>query len=102
MGPGKGEFSMGNIPPISGTSSTAQVAPSQVAPPEAAPRTAGTEDHVEISDMAQSLSTLESDSDIRVEKVSAIREAIANGTYETEDKIEATVERLIDVIRNMD
>ena len=93
---------MGNIPPISGTNSTTQVAPSQVTPHEAAPKAAGAEDHVEISDVAQSLSSLGSDSGIRVEKVLAIREAIQNETYETEEKIEATVERLIDVIRDTD
>ena len=64
--------------------------------------TAGTEDRVEISDTAQSLSTLESDSGIRIDKVLAIREAIQDGTYETEEKIEATVEKLIDVLRESD
>lgn len=93
---------MGNIPPISGTSSTTKVAPSQGTPREAAPETAGAEDRVEISNVAQSLGSLESDSGVRVEKVLAIREAIQNGTYETEEKLEATIERLIDVIRTMD
>jgi anti-sigma28 factor (negative regulator of flagellin synthesis) len=54
---------------------------------------------VEISELAQTLSTLEPEADIRIDKVLAIREAIANGTYETPEKIEATVERLLDVLR---
>jgi flagellar biosynthesis anti-sigma factor FlgM len=93
---------MGNIPPITGTTKATNVAPSQTAPREAAPTPQGAEDRVEISDVAQSLSTMELDSNIRVDKVLAIREAIQNGTYETEEKIEATVERLLDVLRDKD
>ena len=56
-------------------------------------------DRVEISETARFLSTLERGGDIRVDKVLAIREAIADGTYETDDKIDVTVDRLIEVLR---
>ena len=92
---------MGNTPPISGTSaSTASVPPQPVAERSSGSKPVSAEDHVEISELAQSLSTLEPASDIRVEKVQAIREAILNGTYLTEDKIDATIDRLIDDLRS--
>ena len=57
-------------------------------------------DRVEISEMGQLLSTLELGGDIRVDKVTAIREAIANGTYETEAKLEYALDRLLDDLRS--
>jgi len=49
--------------------------------------------------MGQLLSTLEREDDIRVDKVMEIREAIANGTYETEAKLEYTISRLREILR---
>lgn len=59
---------------------------------------AGVVDQVEISDLAQRLSALGSASGIRTEKVAAVRDAIAAGTYETPDKIEYTIDRLMGVL----
>lgn len=57
-------------------------------------------DQVEISELAQLLSSLDPDeqSPIRAQKVADIREAIQNGTYETEDKIDYVVSRLMEVL----
>lgn len=95
---------MSDIPPIGGPTGASGVTPSRRAGevsagkqgPGAGPVPA---DQVEISEMGQLLSTLELDDDVRAQKVIEIREAIANGTYETEDKLENTVERLIEVLR---
>ena len=57
-------------------------------------------DSVELSDLAQTISTLEIEGDIRIDKVMQIREAIENGTYVTEDKIDVTVERLLQDLRS--
>jgi len=55
------------------------------------------QDRVEISDLAKLLSEMEPNTKtFRVDKVMAIREAIANGTYETEGKLQITIERLLD------
>lgn len=56
-------------------------------------------DRVEISETAQALSSLNPDANIRAEKVAEIREAIANGTYLTEEKISIAADRLLDVLR---
>lgn len=96
---------MGDIPPIKGPASPSGMTPQ---PTPASGQTAGKDtvqgawpvDRVEVSEMGQRLSTLEANTDIRVEKVMAIREAIANGTYETETKLEHTIDRLLEVLRS--
>ena len=58
-------------------------------------------DRVEISELAQRLSKRGLDiNDIRVDKVLAVREAITNGTYVTKNKIDITVNRLLDVLKS--
>lgn len=89
---------MSEIPPVAGSSGLLSIPP--VRPPERngtahAPQEL---DQVEISQLAQLLSDLGTDHDIRVEKVLSIREAIANGTYETQEKLDYTVGRLLDVL----
>lgn len=58
-------------------------------------------DQLEISEIARLLSSLdpEEQAGIRTQKVSDIREAIAQGTYETDDKIQYVVGRLMEVLR---
>jgi anti-sigma28 factor (negative regulator of flagellin synthesis) len=56
-------------------------------------------DHVEISQEAQALSDAGQEAGIRADKVAQIREAIANGTYLTEEKITITADRLLEVLR---
>ena len=95
---------MSDIPPIKGTASRPAVTPQRKADGESKAggepaRVAATVDRVEISEMGQLLSTLEREDDIRVDKVMEIREAIANGTYETEAKLEYTISRLREILR---
>lgn len=52
-------------------------------------------DQLEISAEAQAL---QSSSGIRTEKVAELREQIATGRYETAEKIEVAVERMLDQI----
>ena len=91
---------MSDIPPISGMASVARAAPVRGVERAGTASAVVPVDRVEISETARRLSTLELEGDIRVDKVVAIREAIADGTYETDDKIEATVERLLEVLRS--
>lgn len=56
-------------------------------------------DQLEISETGQLLSNLSPRSAIRADRVAEIRQAIADGTYETREKIELTVDRLLDVLR---
>jgi negative regulator of flagellin synthesis FlgM len=53
------------------------------------------QDSVEISDTARYLSEIKKLPDIRQDKVNSVRTAIANGTYETPQKLDATVNALL-------
>lgn len=55
-------------------------------------------DQVDISSAAQLMSKLNDIPDIRADRVQSIRQAIANGTYETDDKLDGAVDRLLDEI----
>ena len=55
-------------------------------------------DEVDISDAARLVEQVQQMPDIREDRVEAIRQQIAAGTYETNDKIDAAVERLLDEI----
>lgn len=56
-------------------------------------------DRVEISQTGQALSTMEANAAVRADKVAQIRQAIADGTYMTEDKIAVAADRLLDALR---
>ena len=58
----------------------------------------GGADEVSISQEADFLSRIADIPDIRQERVDAIRAEIANGTYESDDKIDIAVARLLDEI----
>ena len=53
-------------------------------------------DRAEISDQARFLDQISRLPDIRADKVEAARRAIAEGVYDSEDKLRAAVERLLD------
>lgn len=99
VSPGKDDKAMNDIPPIqSAGQTTNMVAPRPVAVRPVAPSDLP-DDQLEISETGQILSALRSDSPVRADRVAEIRRAIAEGTYETPDKIELTIDRLLDVLR---
>jgi hypothetical protein len=53
------------------------------------------EDRVEISEAARRLTAIDPHAEVRMEKVRAVLDAIAQGTYETPYKIDVTVSRLL-------
>lgn len=55
-------------------------------------------DQVEISAAADLKSRLGEIPDIRADRVASIRQAIADGSYETTDKLDTVLERLLDEI----
>ncbi len=79
-----------NMPPQS-------VQPATPVAPQAAPaQTAGVSDVVEISTTAALAAKVHQIPDVRADLVARIKQEIEAGTYETPEKIEATVERLLD------
>ncbi len=55
-------------------------------------------DEVQISDAAQFMEQIRQMPDIREDRVEAVRMQIAEGTYETSDRLNAAIERLLDEI----
>ncbi len=55
-------------------------------------------DELEISDAARLVEQAQAVPEIRQDRVAAIRAQIAEGTYETQEKLDIAVERLLDEI----
>jgi negative regulator of flagellin synthesis FlgM len=70
--------------------------PIQKQVPADAPKQLPIHDRVELSGMSELLKTLKSGGDVRADKVADIKAQIAAGTYETDDKLAAAADRLLD------
>lgn len=64
----------------------------------ASPASPGIGDRVDISEAGQIADRMAEIPDIRAERVEQIRAALADGTYETAEKLDVAVERLLDEI----
>jgi flagellar biosynthesis anti-sigma factor FlgM len=53
-------------------------------------------DRVELSDRAKFLDRLRQFPEVRMDRVERVRQAIAEGTYETDDKLEVVIDRLVE------
>jgi negative regulator of flagellin synthesis FlgM len=53
-------------------------------------------DKVQLSHINKAMATLKAGGDFRADKVAGIRAQLAAGTYETEAKLDAAIERLMD------
>jgi negative regulator of flagellin synthesis FlgM len=56
------------------------------------------QDELQISDAAQFVDQMRDLPDVRMDKVAQIKAQIANGTYETADKVDIALDRLLDEI----
>lgn len=84
---------------------TGAIRPAQLAPAQGPVSTAASgltapQDEVQISSAARALGQLEQAGQIHEARLAEIRAAIADGTYETAEKIEAAVENLLKAIRS--
>ncbi len=68
--------------------------PREVSNPTAAPKREG--DAVQFSSAAQYLSKLGETPQVREELIASVRASIAQGNYESEEKLDIAVDRLID------
>ncbi len=64
--------------------------------------TTSPQDELHISTAGRMLDQLTQTPEIREQRLNAIREMIANGTYDTEAKLEAALEKMLNVWRNED
>jgi negative regulator of flagellin synthesis FlgM len=78
----------------------AQLAPAQGASATSASGLAAPQDEVQISSAARALGQLEQTGQIHEARLAEIRAAIADGTYETAEKLEAAVDKLMQAIRS--
>lgn len=81
------------------------IRPTQFAPSQGVSQTAPSgltapQDEVQISSAARALGELEQTGQIHEARLAEIRAAIADGTYETADKLDAAVDRLIEALRD--
>jgi flagellar biosynthesis anti-sigma factor FlgM len=53
-------------------------------------------DRVELSDRARFLDRLRQFPEVRMDRIERVRQAIAEGTYETEEKLEVAIDRLVE------
>jgi len=68
------------------------------AQPTTRPESAPIADEVNISEAAQFAEQIRGMPDVREDRVEAVRLKIAEGTYETSDRLNAAIERLLDEI----
>jgi negative regulator of flagellin synthesis FlgM len=71
---------------------------SRAASPAATTSSRPIQDEVQISDAAQLVEQVRNMPDIRQDRVAQIRAEIASGTYETDEKLEVALGRLLDEI----
>jgi len=71
---------------------------SRVSRPAAPPDSGAINDELDISEAARLVEQAKELPEIRGDRVEAIRAKIAEGTYETNEKLEGAVERLLDEI----
>ena len=60
------------------------------------PTSAGPADQLDISPAAEAAASAAESGDIRADLVARVRNEIANGTYETPDKLDAAISRMLD------
>ena len=70
----------------------------RAAQPMSRPEATQIADEVDISDAARLVEQVQQMPEMREDRVEAVRRQIAEGTYETGDKLNAAVERLLDEI----
>lgn len=86
---------MSDIAPISRTATTYTPAGRAASSSAPAPSSTRGDDRVELSSAAQMLAKLRETPGIREDVVDRVRNEIAAGTYETDDKIDASVDALL-------
>lgn len=89
---------MSNINPIGGPSNLGKIVNKTISPPSTSqidkPAPSKT-DRLELSGVSHLMTTLKSN-DIRTDKVAAIKAQIEAGTYESDDKLDSAIDKMID------
>lgn len=93
---GRGDMDVRGVGSVSGA---VPIRPTGGAPTTRDPQVKATQlprDQLEISSAGKMLDQLSQNPDVRAERIARIKEAIANGTYDTDEKLEAALSRMFD------
>jgi len=84
-----------SIPPVSPAARARETAATQPSHPESTAAARGS-DRAEFSEVSRFLSQLAALPDVRQDLVDRVRSEIADGTYESDDKVKAALDGLLD------
>jgi flagellar biosynthesis anti-sigma factor FlgM len=88
---------------VGSVSGASPIRPTRVAPathnPAAASKPQFPRDELQLSSAGKLLDQLSQTADVRQERLARIKEAIANGTYDTDEKLEAALSRMFDAVQ---
>ena len=83
--------------PVRSANPASASGPAQQASPSAPQSITSPQDELEISAAGQMLDRLSETPDVRAERIAQIKEAIENGDYDTDEKLEAALSRMFEV-----
>ena len=92
---GQTNMDVSGIGSVSGATPARAVSPA-TAQPVATPSVTAPQDELEISSAGKMLDRLSETPEIRAERLAQIKEAIENGAYDTDEKLEAALSRMFD------
>ena len=92
---GQINMDVSGVGPASGGTPIRGIAPT-TSQPVASPSVAAPRDELEISSAGKMLDRLSESPEVRAERLAQIKEAIENGTYDTDEKLEAALSRMFD------
>lgn len=95
---GRDDMDVRGIGSVSATPSVRSVGGSPAARDVKASPVSAPRDELSISSAGKMLDQLSQNSDVRAERIAQIKEAIANGTYDTDEKLEAALSRMFDAL----
>lgn len=91
----RGVGSVSGASPIRSTGSVSSAHPAATVAKPQFPR-----DELQLSSAGKLMDQLSQNADVRQERLARIREAIANGTYDTDEKLEAALAKMFDAIQS--
>ena len=84
------------VGPVQGTGPIRSATPANAAKPADAPAATTPKDELELSAAGVAMDRVGETPEMRAERLSQIKEAIDNGSYETDEKLDAALSRMFD------
>lgn len=97
---GRAEMDVRGIGSVPGVTPTRPQSGTPASPATSVSRPQAPQDQLELSSAGKMLDQLNQSPDMRAERIARIKEAIENGTYDTDEKLEAALSNLLDSLGN--